>query len=90
MSGEYRKPITTKEDKILWLMNNQDKWIKWPPSHFGVTWEMKKELVNFMRDAGLYSKGTRPSDLTGIHNLIVEARKRMRKQSNQLEQRCQL
>lgn len=77
MGRTYRPVVSSKEQKILWLLNNRDKWERWPQEIIGVTCGMQKDLFDSMCQAGLYSKKTASISYCGLFNLIAQTRNRL-------------
>lgn len=71
-------PISSRMDKILWLLANQDLWEGFP-SNF-INDPRQQIIVARMKEAGLVSNRTNWYDVN-LRSLISEARKLRRERS---------
>lgn len=66
-------PISSRLDKVTWLLENQDLWLGFPSGIIGSD-PRCKDIVDKMKENGLISKSTYWPDVK-LHKLISEARK---------------
>lgn len=73
--AKSRPPVSSRIDKIIWLLEHQDLWIGFPS---GVAGDPRyKEIVDKMKEDELISNSTYWPDVK-LHKLISEARKMRR------------
>lgn len=71
-----RKPKSSQQAKIDWLLAHQNLWEGFPWGQYGKH-ERQKVIVEAMKREGLVSKTTYYPDVA-LHNLIIEARRQRR------------
>lgn len=76
MKNKAYRPISTRLEKVLWLLEHKDLWIGFLSGISGGD-PRYKDIIDKMKEDRLISKSTYWPDVK-LHNLINEARKLIR------------